>query len=205
MIQAKDLVIVEATNQDADFGAWLMYLAFDDLSQYLFGSTELKDIQHYFKSLWVNHNNRMSSRLSYVIRDQDKPIALLSCYEGDLTRKLLIPSIILFLKINPGFLIYLFKHLNYLYSLIVTPEANKDEFYIFMLAVLSEYQDKGLGTKLLGFATQKAIERNFKKVSLLVSAKNIDAIRFYERNGFKKAAQFTRKPYNHYKMIKEIN
>lgn len=203
-MKLQDPTIVVAEDKDAIIAAWLMYLAFDEFSQYLFGTTELRKIQKYFRELWISRRNRLSHRYSYVMRNVGKPVALISCYEGDLVNKLLIPSFFSFIRINPGLIKYIFTHINYLLSIVFTPEAQKDEFYIFMLAVLPEYQNKGLGSKLLAFAEEQARAKNFSKISLLTSKNNVNAIRFYERNGYQKVVLFDRPPLNNYKMVKEL-
>lgn len=73
-----------------------------------------------------------------------------------------------------------------------------------MLAVLPEYQNNGLGSKLLTFAEEQARTKKFKKISLLTSKNNVNAIRFYERNGYRKTVLFDRPPLNNYKMVKEL-
>lgn len=92
-MKLQDPTIVVAEDKDAIIAAWLMYLAFDEFSQYLFGTTELRKIQKYFRELWISKRNRLSHRYSYVMRTDGKPVALISCYEGDLVNKLLLPSI----------------------------------------------------------------------------------------------------------------
>lgn len=52
--------------------------------------------------------------------------------------------------------------------------------------LLDDYQGKGYGTKLLETLFEALRKRNVKGVMLLASAENEGAIRFYQRNGFKK-------------------
>lgn len=191
--------------KDADYAAVLMDLAFDSFSQYLFGTEDKSKILSYFKKLWIHKNNRMSSKYSFVIRENETPIALLSSYRGSFVDKLFLRSLLAFLWIRRGYSFYLLTHLNYLYTVLVSAEAEKDEYYIFMLAVLPEYQNKGLGTKLLEFAEQEALNRRLKKCSLLVRTANKGAIRFYERHGYKKVKTYKRVPFDFYKMIKILS
>jgi ribosomal protein S18 acetylase RimI-like enzyme len=51
--------------------------------------------------------------------------------------------------------------------------------------VLSKYQGAGIGKKLLDFAKAKAVENRLRYVWLGVWEHNLNAIRFYEREGFK--------------------
>jgi ribosomal protein S18 acetylase RimI-like enzyme len=95
-------------------------------------------------------------------------------------------------------------HLNQLYHVLFTPEAEKDEYYVFMLAVLPEYRNMKIGTKLLSFAEDKAREAGLKKCSLLVRIANEDGIRFYERNGYSKVKKLNMKPFEAFKVVKPL-
>lgn len=197
--------IENATKDDSKNAADLMHLAFGDLSFKLFGTKDSNKVRKYYSELWKDNNSRMSSRFAYVIRYDTKPIALLSCSEGNITNQLLLKSILAFLKIHPGIILYILSHLNFLLSLLITHEAEVDEFYIFVLAVFPQYQNNGLGTKLLMFAEEKAKSLKFKKLSLLVSQENVGAIKLYESFGFKKVLKLNKSPYKHFKMVKDLN
>jgi len=204
MPENNSFAIEKARKDDAVVDAWLMYLAFDDLSHYLFGTRDLQKIAAYFRKLWIDDSDRLSSRYSQVIRNSGKPVALISCSEGDLTTKLILPSFWAFIRIDPGLIFFALRHLNYLYSILTVREAFADEYYIFVLAVLPEYQGKGLGSQLIQFAEDTARKKKFKKVSLLVSAQNENAIRFYEKHGFKKVELLNQVPLNNFRMVKTL-
>lgn len=50
-----------------------------------------------------------------------------------------------------------------------------------------EYRGKGYGTKLIKYAVEEAEKRGAKRVTLLTDDTNESAIKFYEKNGFKKS------------------
>lgn len=52
--------------------------------------------------------------------------------------------------------------------------------------LLPEYQGKGYGTKMIDTLLSKLKEKGIKSVMLLADAENTGAIKFYERNGFKR-------------------
>ena len=52
--------------------------------------------------------------------------------------------------------------------------------------LLPEYQSKGYGTLMINSLLDELKEKKVKSVMLLADAENTGAIRFYERNGFKK-------------------
>lgn len=57
-------------------------------------------------------------------------------------------------------------------------------FYICALALLPAFRGRGLGTELLSLARERARERGFGSLSLLVFEQNEGAVELYERNGF---------------------
>ena len=52
--------------------------------------------------------------------------------------------------------------------------------------LLPEYQGKGFGTLMINSLLDELKEKKVKSIMLLADAENTGAIRFYERNGFKK-------------------
>ena len=52
--------------------------------------------------------------------------------------------------------------------------------------LLPDYQSKGYGTLMINALLEELKEKNVKAVMLLTDAENTGAIKFYQRNGFKK-------------------
>lgn len=69
-------------------------------------------------------------------------------------------------------------------SMYVNDEINKIAYLIF-LAIHEKYRKLGLGKELITKAEKTAIDSGMKKMKLEVRKLNINAIRFYERNGYK--------------------
>ncbi|MHA1660081.1 MAG: GNAT family N-acetyltransferase [Promethearchaeota archaeon] len=63
-------------------------------------------------------------------------------------------------------------------------KCKKGDYRIKQIAVLPEYQRKGVGKKLLDILIEKAKKDNVKKISLSVEESNKKAISFYEKNDF---------------------
>jgi ribosomal protein S18 acetylase RimI-like enzyme len=196
--------IVPGDPKHADIVPFLMEMAMDESAQYIFGTRDIEKITGFLRQMWLHPNTRMSHKHSYVIEDKGKAIALLTSYPGSMNSKLFLPSFFKLVSIHPGLIGYINMHLNQLYHVLFTPEAEKDEYYVFMLAVLPEYRNKKLGTKLLQFAEEKAKEAGLKECSLLVRIANVDGIRFYERNGYKKVKKLKMKPFEAYKVVKAL-
>lgn len=52
------------------------------------------------------------------------------------------------------------------------------------IAIVPTHQNQGLGGELLGFCINQALSQGIKRVALDVEAKNIQALRLYQRHGF---------------------
>ena len=50
--------------------------------------------------------------------------------------------------------------------------------------ILEEYRKYGLGTKLFNEFKSYCIENKIEELKVTASAKNINAIKFYQKNGF---------------------
>jgi ribosomal protein S18 acetylase RimI-like enzyme len=61
---------------------------------------------------------------------------------------------------------------------------SKAKFRLLSVAVLPNFQNRGVGTKILDFFEQELSRRNINAFGLSVKSTNKDAINFYKRNGF---------------------
>lgn len=62
-------------------------------------------------------------------------------------------------------------------------------FYICGMALMPAYRGRGLGTRLLAIAEERARERGLDTLSLIAFAENSGAVKLYERHGFKVIAR----------------
>jgi ribosomal protein S18 acetylase RimI-like enzyme len=70
---------------------------------------------------------------------------------------------------------------------VLTPYSKLElynSYYIAGMAVYPEYRGKGIGTKLLKIAEEKALGLGLPQLSLIVFEQNEGAKRLYERHGF---------------------
>ncbi|MHB8207255.1 GNAT family N-acetyltransferase [Mucilaginibacter sp.] len=71
------------------------------------------------------------------------------------------------------------------YSSAQTEFQNENAVEVERIYVLADHQGKKIGNQLLDFAINNAIENKLQYIWLGVWEHNTNAIRFYERNGFK--------------------
>lgn len=84
---------------------------------------------------------------------------------------------------------------------ILTP-LSQVTIQLRQMAIDDFYQGKGLGSELLKFAEQVAVERNFEH--LYLHARQV-AVEFYKRHGYTiESDQFTEVGIPHYEMMKRI-
>jgi ribosomal protein S18 acetylase RimI-like enzyme len=77
-------------------------------------------------------------------------------------------------------------------------------FYINILAAYPEYRGLGLGTSLLEAAHMLASEASCNELSLEVFEQNEDAVRLYERHGFREIARLPAVPHPVYPYDGEV-
>ena len=65
------------------------------------------------------------------------------------------------------------------------PGVEDDEVFISNIAVYEQYRGKGISTKLLNCAQEFAKENGYPKLSLYTEIDNFNAIKVYEKYGFK--------------------
>ena len=58
-------------------------------------------------------------------------------------------------------------------------------YHIAELSVYPEFTRQGIGSVLLGLARERAVERNFTELSLMVFAENIGAVSLYKKHGYR--------------------
>ena len=70
------------------------------------------------------------------------------------------------------------------WRLAFEPDAKPGEFYVDTLAVATACRNRGVGAVLLRDAERQARERRLRVCSLSVMLHNVDALRFYQRQGY---------------------
>lgn len=63
-------------------------------------------------------------------------------------------------------------------------KPDKNGIELDVISVLKQFQNKGVGSALLSHVRKEAVALSKKKIYLLVSQKNFNAIQFYSRRGF---------------------
>jgi len=87
-------------------------------------------------------------------------------------------------QIRSGFLYFLIKEDNQFIGYIgVQPKG--DELFLSKIYIRSSERGKGLGKKAVQFIERVGKEKGLRKIALTVNKNNSDAIKAYEKLGFK--------------------
>jgi ribosomal protein S18 acetylase RimI-like enzyme len=78
------------------------------------------------------------------------------------------------------FIFYGSKNVGY-----VSYETNKNEAYLNSIAILPKYQNKGIGTRAVSMINKILNKQGIRDAWLVVHPENLQAVRVYEKNGFK--------------------
>ncbi len=152
-----------------------------ELADYLFGGVRLT-VNEILAGLYLMNNNRFSWGTADVAEWDGEPAGMLTSFPGwEFTRREL--------SIGTGLLkLCSFFELMRLavraLSIANGIETKKDEFYLANMAVSPGFQGRGIGSRLLEHAQQKAQKAGLKKCSLIVDTENPAAHRLYERFGY---------------------
>lgn len=178
-----NLIVRKGKPEDADPANKLIYSTGDYFFDYIF-SHEKDKIFDLLVYLFKQHYGIFSHKFSTIAEDFNKVVGIELGY-GKSEKRIhaLINGIYTANKIGlmrvPRALVR-----DYIYHRFFKTLDSKS-YYIAHLAVLPDYQGKGIGTKLLENAFKKAKQKKFLTCSLDVSIDNEEAFRLYEESGFK--------------------
>jgi ribosomal protein S18 acetylase RimI-like enzyme len=83
-------------------------------------------------------------------------------------------------------------------------ESAKDEWYIDALAVYSQWEGRGIGSRLLRDAEQRALAQNYHKVSLNVDKENERALQLYLYRGYIVTGDVELYQRSYHRMVKQL-
>lgn len=188
------VIIRKSTKEDANQVAPLIYDAIGDIANHLTGESSGHKILQQLEFLFCQSDNRHSYANTYVAVNEidDKDIlGILVLYSGEDGIKM-DTALQNWLKMKHGT------------TIKVDQEAHLDEFYVDTICVHEKCRGLGIGTKLLQFAEEIALQKGFTKLSLNVETKKENARRLYECIGYVVTEPWTiiDEPFHH--MVKNL-
>ncbi len=165
-----------------------------------------KNVKDILKNLYSKKENQFSYEFTNFIEVQNKICGMLLSYSYDDKKKVELNTGSLLLKIMKIDFLKIFP--NLLKSFFVLEKLDKGDYYISNIATYPSFRGMGLGTKLLTFSEDVAKNRKIKRLVLEVEKENENAIKVYEKFGFKKEKDLNLKigdkTFSFYKMVKNL-
>jgi ribosomal protein S18 acetylase RimI-like enzyme len=189
-----NIVITQAKPADARIASRLIYRAMGRVADFLFGFGSSSLAIRILERLFARNGNRFSYQYTRVAKTLNGDIAgLVLSYPCSETISLYVTMARQLLPLYGvlGSFLFLWHTLLYVLSVFSPGQSmtcRSDEYYISTLAVLPEFEGRGIGTMLLAHAEDRAKRDGFSKCSLGVDIENERAIRLYKRLGYKQVA-----------------
>ncbi|MGX9132893.1 GNAT family N-acetyltransferase [Rummeliibacillus sp. JY-2-4R] len=156
---------------DAPFAAPLIVDAIGEIANRLTGEDDPQAILNELEMLFKQEDNRHSYKNTYIAEIKGNVAGIMVVYSGDLAPTL-----------DQNLEEWLAaKHAD---TQTIEVEAHTDEFYIDTICTAPLFRGHGVGTTLLKYADNVAIENGYRKVSLNVEKHKDRARHLYEKMGF---------------------
>lgn len=184
MEQKNNFSLRKAQREDAQEGAALMLRAMGRFEGIMFPERFRNRLSAHGVLTWLfgKNYNRFSFRYADVAENNGRVSGLLVSYPGRTMPLLALPTgIQLISACGTSWALDMIRSVPLFLRM---KEALPGEYYINTVAVFPEYAGKGIGTRLMKLAEEKAKESGLKKCSLTVDVLNEKAIRLYERLGY---------------------
>ena len=171
MIFMKEILIRKATKDDAPLIAKVVAMAIGEACAIFYGGENYMDT---FEEIALLENSQYSYHNVFVAEVDGKIAGAVVGYDGAKLHNL-----------RKATLDIIFKHTGK--ELQIADETDASEFYLDSLAVMPEYREFGVGSKLILAMKERASQEYNKPLGLLVDFENTDAERLYKSLGFVRA------------------
>lgn len=176
------LTIRTARPEDVNLAVPMLRASMGGLANYLFDNPR-RSLDEYLFIMYQADGHRFSWRYSFVAEADGRPVGYLLSYPGRELNALQLK----FLRQSPSLFGWAdtLRLVGRMLPLLNAPEAESDEYYVSNVGVLPEYRGRGYGAQLMGFAEERARAERLGKCSLAVDETNAEAIRLYQKLGYK--------------------
>lgn len=165
-------MIRNATQNDREQAAILIYDAIHDIAHALTGEDEQQKVLQQLEVFYCQESNRLSYRNCLIKSADDQAVGIVIAYHGKEAKQLDEPILAHLQTKNPES------------NPVIDKEADETDFYIDTVSVNPQFSGRGFGTELLHAAIDLARRLGYSTVSLNVEENNHKARRLYERLGF---------------------
>jgi ribosomal protein S18 acetylase RimI-like enzyme len=185
----ESLTIRPAELADSNWAADLVFGTGPGLFSYVFALKPLA-AQEVFRQAFTAINHALSHEHVQILEVADRPVGVAMGYSGQVKRQAEgqmqgVMSHLLPLSNLPRVLV------NYADLNRIKQDVADQDYYLLSLALLPEFQGKGLGTVLLGEIQFQAQEQGCQTLCADVAYSNDRACRWLERLGYQKTCSKT--------------
>jgi ribosomal protein S18 acetylase RimI-like enzyme len=172
-----------ATPADAEKAAALIYETTGTLGDYLFGQSNRADTIRVLAVLFREPDHLLSFQTSMLAEMGGEILGIAQAHPGaDLMKVNIRLARACAKRFGNGAALRLaWRGL----PLMFEPDAEPGEFYVETLAVAPGYRNRGIGRVLLKDVERRARNLKYPVCSLSVMLQNTDALRFYQRVGYR--------------------
>jgi len=179
-----DFLIRDAKPDDLDFAFDMTVAAGHGFIERFLGANSKSLAYIVFKNLWTGKLNRFHYINGYIAESKGEKVGFLTAYSFSDKKRRSLGALKIISASRFKIVFYYLSHLKELLTAVSLPEGKLGEYYISSIATSSGFRGRGIGTALVDFAIQKAIQDGLNKVSLIVAKDNLNAIRMYNEIGF---------------------
>jgi ribosomal protein S18 acetylase RimI-like enzyme len=165
-------MIRKARKEDAPEIAACLLLAMEEIVYEFIGVKDHQKAYDFMLHFVEKESNQYSFENCWVLQENEEVIGAINVYDGGKLTCLREP-------------IQAFIETNYGIPFQPEDETEEGEYYIDSFGVLSNYQGKGYGAKLLQYVIDELVDKQGERVGLLVDRENPEAKKLYLKLGFK--------------------
>ncbi|HEY5982315.1 MAG TPA: GNAT family N-acetyltransferase [Anaerolineales bacterium] len=185
-------LIVPATPDPAAIASHLLFLTMQPLTSYWMGVEDERSAIEILARMYRGTRNLFSHQFADLALVDGAPVGLLLAYTAPTMKRLEILTLLHFIR--AAGLMAAFRMVWRSLPLQGIVAAAPDEYFLAHLAVLPEFEGRGIGQQLLHRAEDRAREASARKLTLTVEAENSRAIELYSRFGMSITATINLEP-----------
>jgi ribosomal protein S18 acetylase RimI-like enzyme len=178
----ESILILPATPDIAWRAAELLYLTMRPLTEYWMGVDDAETALRVLRRLFASRRNLFSHEFAEYAQVDGAVAGLVLDYPAR-TMKQLEPATIIKYPGAAGFINTL-RMVWRSFPLQGIAEAAPNEYFLAHIAVLPEFEGRGLGRRMLKRAEERARAGGFRRITLTVDAENERAAEMYRRAGW---------------------
>jgi ribosomal protein S18 acetylase RimI-like enzyme len=180
--QHDGIQILKASPDFAPAAGRLLYLSMRPLADYWMGVDDARVAECILRTMFASEGNLFSYQHAETASVSGEPAGLQVSYPGSTMKQLEFRTLLRFIAAAglPSAIRMVWRS----FPLQSIAEAAPDEYFLAHLAVLPEFEGRGLGRRLLERSMENARRGGFRKLTLTVDADNSRALGLYTRSGF---------------------